>query len=179
MAECGGNEEFVASRVAELMAEAWPAIAAYVGAELKDRHAAEDVMQEIGHAITQGSERYDSTRPFLNWAFGVARIQILRHYERSAKERTVFSSILVDKLADAYCAVEMKPSRRHEALEECLGGLPKRHARAVRLYYHDELSQSEIADRMEMTSTAVGVLIHRARLALKECIDRKLSKDAR
>jgi RNA polymerase sigma-70 factor (ECF subfamily) len=161
------------------MAEAWPAIAAYVGAELRDRHAAEDVMQEIGHAISQGSERYDSTRPFLNWAFGVARIQVLRHYERCAKERTVFSSILVDKLADAYGAAEAKPSKRHEALQECLGGLPERQARAVRLYYHDELPQAEIADRLEMTTTAVGVLIHRVRLALKECIGRKLAEDNR
>src|SRR5688572_15338315 len=80
VAEFDGNKQLLASELAELMAEAWTAIAAYVGAELRDRHAAEDVVQEIGHAISQGSERYDSTRPFLNWAFGVARIQVLRHY---------------------------------------------------------------------------------------------------
>jgi RNA polymerase sigma-70 factor, ECF subfamily len=177
VANCGGNKQLLAEEVAALLAEAWPAIAAYVGAELRDRHAVDDVMQEIGHAITAASERYDRDRPFLNWAFGVARIQILRHFERCAKERTVFSSELVDKLADACRAADYKPSRRREALEECLGRLPKRQSKAIRLYYHEELPQAEVAERMEMTATAVGVLIHRARVSLKDCIGRRLAAE--
>jgi RNA polymerase sigma-70 factor (ECF subfamily) len=78
------------SEIADLWVANSPIIAAYVHAEVRDRHHAEDVMQEIGQAVTQGLERYDPERPFINWLFGVARNQVLRHFQKQAREKTVF-----------------------------------------------------------------------------------------
>lgn len=174
-----GNLQLVsAERFAELWNEAAGAVSAYVAAEVRNRHDAEDVMQEIGRAVTQGAERYDPQRPFMNWVFGVARNQILRHYQRQSRERTVFSSAIVDQLADAYRAMAPTLGERGDALRDCLQKLSRRQRLAVALYYRDELSQTEIAEQMTMTASAVGVLIHRSRQALKDCIGRKLAAGA-
>ena len=132
-------------------------------------------MQEIGQAVTQGSERYDPERPFINWLFGVARNQVLRHFQKQAREKTVFSSQLVDKLADAYAPLVPRLSGRGEALRECFKHLSPRQQQAVGLFYRDDYTYMQVGEKLQMTETAVGVLIHRARGALLDCINRKMA----
>ncbi|HEX6960951.1 MAG TPA: sigma-70 family RNA polymerase sigma factor [Lacipirellula sp.] len=175
MADPDSAEQLSTSEIAKLWVEHAPVIAAYVQAEVRDRHHAEDVMQEIGQAVAQGSERYDPQRPFINWLFGVARNQLLRYFQKQAREKTVFSSQLVDKLADAYSPIVSQVSERSEALRECVKHLTPRQREAIGLFYRDEFTYAQIGEQMQMTPSAVGVLVHRARGALLDCIHRKLS----
>lgn len=171
------EQSISAERIAELWTTVSPSIAAYVSAEIRDRHDAEDVFQQIGAEVTSGAGKYDSSRPFLNWVFGIARIQVIRHFHNRAKEHTVFSSELTERLADAYDAVLPEISARQDALRQCLKRLNPKQQKAIQLYYRDEISQLEIAELMGMSKSAVGVLIHRTRLALRECIRHRLKRE--
>jgi RNA polymerase sigma-70 factor (ECF subfamily) len=160
--------------LAERWSAAEPVIAAYISGEIRARHDAEDVLQDVCRAIVQGLERYDPERPFVNWAFGVARNQVLRYYHRQARDRRILSAPLVEMLADACRNLQPRLNERAEALQDCLARLPARQLEAVGLFYRDELPQGEVAARLGLSKSAVGVLIHRARLALKTCITNKL-----
>jgi RNA polymerase sigma-70 factor (ECF subfamily) len=175
VADSDGVKSVSLSEIADLWVANAPVIAAYVHAEVRDRHHAEDVLQEIGQAVTAGAERYDPERPFINWLFGVARNQVLRHFQKQGREKTVFSSQLVEKLADAYAPIASRVSDRAEALQECVKRLNPRQQQALTLFYRDDLTCMQIGEQLQMTESAVGVLIHRVRGTLLACINRKLS----
>lgn len=178
--KCKGEYRTVARQLtAEQLGDEWlsalPAVSAYVRAEVKDRHDVEDVIQETGRAIVSSAARYDPERPFLQWAFGVAHKQILQYFRRAAKEKSVFSVEFVDALAVAYADLSPQLGGRRAALTDCLEKLKAHQRLAVEMYYRDDMSQSEIAEAFGMNKSAIGVLIHRTRLILKDCIHRRLS----
>lgn len=164
--------------VEELWKAALPTISAYVHAEIFNRHDAEDVLQEVGREIVAGAGKYDPSRSFVNWAFGIARFQVIRHYRVTSRQRTVFSSELVEQLAEAYETLVPKLPARQEALRECIAKLRPNQQDVMHLYYRDNMSQSDIGKVVGMSKTAVGVLIHRTRAALKDCVTRRLGNGA-
>lgn len=169
--------ETKAARVARLWADAEPAVRAYVGAELRNPHDTDDVVQEVGKAVMQSIDNYDAERPFANWAFGVARFQVLRFYRRRSIDRTTFSSELVDQLAGAYSALTPTVSARREALDACVESLSPRQKEVIRSYYSDDSPHTEIGERLGMSKSAVGVMLHRLRLALRDCVRRRLGEE--
>lgn len=56
------------------------------------------------------------------------------------------------------------------ALEACLRALPKRTARAFLMREHLGLETSEICKELAITPTHLWVLLHRARMALRLCL---------
>jgi RNA polymerase sigma-70 factor (ECF subfamily) len=56
-------------------------------------------------------------------------------------------------------------------LPVCLEGLGPSARQAIDLYYHAELSMRDIAERFKRSEGAVKLLVHRARLAVKRCLD--------
>lgn len=171
------ERQVAAEELAELWVAALPVVGAYVRAEVRDRHHAEDVLQEVGQAVMSTSSRYDASRPFTKWVFGIARKQILRYYRQCSKDRAIFRSDVVEGLAAEYEALLPTLPARREALEECLKTLRPRQTQVIQMYYHDNMPLPEISGELGMSRSALGVLLHRTRLALKDCINRRLSKE--
>jgi RNA polymerase sigma-70 factor (ECF subfamily) len=81
-------------------------------------------------------------------------------------------------LADPAAAVgrESDPSQEAEALElaerlrTALAQLPPQQANVFCLSCLDQLSYREIAERLKLSTSAVGVLLHRARGRLRELL---------
>ncbi|MAE61636.1 MAG: hypothetical protein CMJ49_09805 [Planctomycetaceae bacterium] len=68
-------------------------------------------------------------------------------------------------------------SQSHElaaALRQAVARLPDRQAEVFCLRCLDELSYKEIADQLDLTENAVGVLLHKARTKLAANLDRHL-----
>ena len=64
------------------------------------------------------------------------------------------------------------------ALEECRDGLAPKARRVIYLRYEQSQRPPEIAEKMGWTVNAVNVALTRARKALRECVERKLKKEA-
>jgi len=58
------------------------------------------------------------------------------------------------------------------ALEECLRALPERTARVFMMREHLGLETSEICKELEITATHCWVMLHRARMALRLCLEK-------
>ena len=58
-----------------------------------------------------------------------------------------------------------------KVLEDCLSRLPARTSRAFMLREHMGLETTEICKELSVTPTHLWVLLHRARLALRMCLD--------
>jgi RNA polymerase sigma-70 factor (ECF subfamily) len=62
------------------------------------------------------------------------------------------------------------------ALEECLGKLPAKTSRAFMMREHMGFETGEICKELDITATHCWVLLHRARMALRLCLEQSWFK---
>jgi RNA polymerase sigma-70 factor, ECF subfamily len=60
-----------------------------------------------------------------------------------------------------------------EVIQECMKGLPANQREAFFLREVEGLETPEICKILEVTVTNIGVLMHRARIRLRECLEGK------
>ncbi len=158
--------------------QAQPAIAGYVAAVVQDAHAADDVLQNVAVAALRRFPEYDASRPFIAWAMGIAKIEILTARRDQGRTAARFRDATIDALAAAWEESLGETEARQQALGECLRQLVGRNRELVTLRYHQDLPLEEIAARLRMTSVAVRVALSRLRSALHSCIQRRLAAES-
>lgn len=162
-----------------LMARLWMrsqgAIAAYVTANTRDFHHAEDVIQDVGKVVAEKFGEYDRGRSFTAWSLGIARNCLLSYYRDSGRNRMVLSEDALRSVEVAVEAVADSGEQRRIALRSCLETLRDRQRELLTLRYEDGLGVVEIASRNETTASTVSVTLYRLRRKLLDCIERRLS----
>ena len=138
---------------------------------------ARDVVQETAVALWDKLDQYDPARPFAPWACRFA-LNEARMFMRKQARR----SRLADDVVDMLEAQRVEDADRFDArrvyLKECLRKLPKHQAEIVRAHYFDELRCSKLSERFGQSLEAIYKTIQRTRLALQQCIEGKLSREA-
>ncbi len=157
-----------------LWTKAQPAVAAFISSMVPDFNQAEDVLQQVSMALLDNFEGYDPERPFVAWAIGVAKLEILSHRRKSAVDRHVFDSEAVAMVADAFADIRDELGGINEALAKCLKSVQGKSREAFELRYTEDMRPAEIADQMGMSTNAVSVLLHRSRNFLRRCIKQRV-----
>ncbi len=167
-------------RQAEELAARWtkaqPALAAYITSLVPDFHRAEDVLHQVAVVLVRKFAEYDPTLPFEAWAVGIARLEVLKHRRQLATDKHLFDDRLLDMVTDDFVELGGELEERHQALGTCLQRIKGRFRQVLRWRYFEDLSPSAIAERMKISGEATRVLLHRARGALRKCIDGQLSE---
>jgi len=150
---------------------------AYIYSLLGNAESTWDVLQETNAVLWRKAEEYDPDRPFLPWALRVALNQVRAARTRLGRDRLVFHDEgTLDALTGQWLddTAGVIPSDLEIAMDGCLEQLPPRHLDVVERYYKHNESLSSIAGTLGRTANAVGVLLHRVRQALAQCIERAL-----
>ncbi len=155
--------------------KAQPVVAAYISSLVPDFHQAEDVLNQVAVALVRKFHQYDRQQPFVAWAIGMARFEVLKHRRQYSTDKHRFSDDLIELIGASYAEAADELDRRRPALHECLQEMHGRPLEALRLRYFDELSPQAIAARFGMAAGAVRVLLHRSRALLRNCIERRLA----
>jgi RNA polymerase sigma-70 factor (ECF subfamily) len=162
-------------QMARLWSRAQPAVAAMVAGAVVDYHDAEDLVAEVAETVVTKFGEYDPSRPFLPWALGIARILILRHYERRAGERRHrFDERTLYLLARAHDETADEIPARLAALRSCIQTIRGKSRQVLDMRYVHGLKPDAIAEALGMTRNAVWVMLHRVRVALTDCVRRRL-----
>lgn len=159
--------------VQQLFVRHQPQIRAFVLSLLPNFTGADDVIQEVFLTVTTKAADYQAGTNFMAWAVTIARHKVF-HAQRRLK-RHVISGATLDALAAA-CPEVIADDRRLEALAECMQKLAPRAQELIRLRYHHEHSPGEIATRLARSVNSVGVALSKARVALRECIEKRISQ---
>jgi len=157
-----------------LWTKAQPTVSAFISSFVRDTNEAEDVLQEVSITLLDHFDQYDPERPFVPWAIGMAKYEVLTHRRKSAIDRHVFDSESMSLVADAFSEIESELSGVNEALSKCLKSIKGKARKAFDLRYGQELKPAEIAENMNMNVNAVSVLLHRARNFLRRCIKQRI-----
>lgn len=156
---------------------AQPAVAAYLRAVMRDGSAAKDVLQETALVLFRRFAEYDGARPFLGWALGVARFQVLGFHRDAARSFLTFDAELFERFTEQWAVAAPAADHRATALQLCLGRLAARAREVVRLRYFEDLTAEEIAARTGANGAAVRVMLQRIREQLRECIERQMQAE--
>lgn len=149
----------------------------YILSLLPDRSLADDVLQETNLVLWRKAADYDPERPFLAWAFGIARHQVMAARRDAGRDRHVFNDQLVELLADEH-STDDHASPVQEALESCLRQLPGQQRELILARYEPGASVQDLAKTRSKSPGALSVLLLRIRKALEDCIERKLGTSA-
>jgi RNA polymerase sigma-70 factor, ECF subfamily len=161
---------------AALWTIAQPTIAAFIRTLMPDFQQSEEVLQRVAVMLVRKFDEYDPKRPFAAWAIGFAKNEVLYYRRQQVTDKHLFDDDLVEKIAVTYerLAEEVDPIR--EALGMCVEQLEGRSRRVIELRYARGLPSNAIAVKMKLSSGAVRVLLHRVRLALRQCIERRMGE---
>ena len=168
----------------------------YALMRLRNREAAEDVVQEALLAAVQSHHQYKHRSSERTWLIGILKHKIidqLRSRNRYAaldllETENGFESLCFEsqgKMAGSWRvdyapALWNVPSQNvveqkefFQTLERCLSAIPARMATAFILKEIDGLSCDEICESLNLTKSNLCVLLHRARLQLRHSLERE------
>jgi RNA polymerase sigma-70 factor (ECF subfamily) len=165
-----------------------PYLLRYASLQLRDTAAAEDAVQETLLAALTGEASFGGRANLRTWVTGILKHKIVDAIRRQMRERPAseFDSGAEEEFdglfdrrghwqeaPDAWEQPEQALNQRQflAALEACLRALPERSARAFMMREHLGLDTSEICKELEITATHCWVLLHRARMALRLCLE--------
>ncbi len=164
-------------RFTRLWTQAQPIVAGYISSMVPDFHEAEDLLQNVAVVLLRKFAEYDERRPFVAWALGIAKVEILRARRAHARSPLEYRPEIAEAVARAY--EEMTPflKMRAAALQKCLGRVKGPALRLLALRYRESLPPRDIAGRLGVAAGNVRVALSRIRAMLQECIERRLASE--
>ncbi|MGD8530599.1 MAG: sigma-70 family RNA polymerase sigma factor [Syntrophobacterales bacterium] len=173
--------------------EAWvdqhgDALFRYALFRIQDGQVAEDLVQETFLAAIRGKESFAGRSSVKTWLFGILKHKIIDHIRKISRERPEENIEAVADLAgkdfDDKGGWKYQPSEWTtnpsllfqqqefwQILQTCLSELPPRLNQAFTLRELDGLSAEEVRKILDVSPTNGGVMLHRARMRLRECLE--------
>ncbi|MFK7788498.1 MAG: sigma-70 family RNA polymerase sigma factor [Phycisphaeraceae bacterium] len=152
-----------------------PILNAFVVSSVRDRQHAEDIVQEVGAAVSAGFTEIPEGVSFNTWALAIARNHIHKRYRSNQRDRHVFQGAALDALAGAYDRLSDSSDEMRDALEHCIGMLPERSRRVIELRYKQNKRVDSIADMLGSSANAVSGVLFRVRQSLRDCIEKRIA----
>jgi RNA polymerase sigma-70 factor, ECF subfamily len=167
------------------------ALLRFAMAQLRDSAHAEDCVQEALSAAIQSAERYAGESSVRTWLIGILKHKILDHFRRASRESIVSLSddessfddfdilfkddghFIESPAAWANPEQALSQSQFFEVLEACMDRLPKNTGLAFRMREIMGVEVDEICKELSITSNNCWVLIYRARMSLRECLEKR------
>lgn len=147
----------------------------YLRARLFDSTDAEDLCQETFLRCYQGREKLSRAAHVGPWLIGIARNLLREHVKRISRRREVAWTELCLELDQLVQDRASSGSEVMQTLPVCLESLGPSAKQAIDLRYRAQMRMNDIADYLRRSEGAVRLLVHRARLALKQCLESRLA----
>lgn len=168
-----------ASQLAVHWARAEPIVRIYIASAIGQSHVIDDIVQEVATIVTEKFEEYDPAFEFSRWAIGIAKHRVAKSIRTKVRDRHLFSSEMINDLADVVADLQPEADARKAALKQCLAELKGRSRQIIDMRYQWGRQVQKIAEELGMSRVAVSAVLLRSRKALALCIETRLKKGGR
>ncbi len=162
----------------------------YALVRVRTPEAAEDLVQDTLLAAVRTQDRFAGRSSERSWLVGILKHKIVDYYRKLGRE-TTFTDLefLKDECAHKFVAGgwwnhdlgphDWKPradavvhrAEFWQTMRDCLGKLPARVAAVFMLREMEEVPSKEICATLNLSEDNLWVMLHRARMALRECLE--------
>jgi RNA polymerase sigma-70 factor, ECF subfamily len=158
--------------------------------QLRDRDIAEDVVQETLFAALTGRDGFSGRSSVRTWLTGILKHKIVDVIRQKARQPVIEATFDEETDLEGFDALfgddggwaapladwgdpENALSRREffDVMEFCLEKLPAKTARVFVMREVMELESDEICKELTITANHLWVILYRARMALRECLE--------
>jgi RNA polymerase sigma-70 factor (TIGR02943 family) len=160
---------------------------------VSDTTAAEELVQETFLSALDGLATFRAEASERTWLFVILRRKIIDYYRRQARTNQVsldevsesgpteadFFNLETGHWADAQLPASwlnadaaLEQQELHEAIQRCQDRLPAQQGAVFAMRFVEELSAEEICQELGLTASNYWVLVHRAKLQLRRCLEK-------
>ncbi len=166
----------------------------YALVRLRDESLAEDMVQETFLAALKGGGGFSGRSAAKSWLVGILKNKIVDHFRKASRETSftnlefyqdeekerfipdgVFKDGWIHELGPLEWNPEPAASLDQEAFwktfHQCAGRLPRNISQVFLMRELDEVSTEEICATLQITPNNLWVMLHRARMALRRCLE--------
>ncbi len=164
-----------------------PYLMRFASLQLRDAAAAEDAVQEALVAALTGESSFAGRANLRTWLTGILKHKIVDAIRRQSREPVLApgaddEGVEIEELFTERGHWDERPAawgdpdgalqqlQFFRALEMCLERLPARTARVFMMREHMGFETAEICKELGVTPTHCWVLLYRARMTLRECL---------
>jgi RNA polymerase sigma-70 factor (ECF subfamily) len=157
--------------------------------QLRDNDLAEDVVQDTLLAALQGATGFSGRSSLKTWLTGILKHKIVDAIRRKTRE-PAFASLEEECQLEDFDALfddtghwenppadwgdpesELSRQQFFDIMQFCLDKLPPNTGRVFMMREVMELTGDEICKELAITSTNLWVILYRARVALRQCLE--------
>jgi len=164
----------------------------YALSRVSDREKAEDLVQDTFVAALKAKDNFKGNSTEKTWLYSILRNKIIDTYRSKHKndfvhldqsDNTEIEDLFFTKNNrwnankqpsdwDRNAQDEMITEEFYHALQNCTDKLPVKQADAFRMKFLEDLPSDEICKVLDISSSNYWVIIHRAKLVLRDCLDK-------
>lgn len=170
-----------------------PRLVRFAHLQLRDVSAAEDAVQEALLAAIERAHQFQGAAAAATWVFAILKNKIIDEFRRRSRQPMTDVAIeqeqgleeSLDEQFDhrghwvsrpaAWADPEASLEQKHfwEVFEICIAGLPEKPARVFGMRELLGMETGEICKELGLSTSNCWVLLHRARLGLRDCLSRR------
>jgi RNA polymerase sigma-70 factor (ECF subfamily) len=159
--------------------------------QLRNESVAEDVVQDTLIAALEGADRFAGNSAVRTWLVGILKHKIIDQIRRGSREVALVVDV-ADGAGDDFDSVfdasghfvesprdwgnperTLEEKRFYQVLEICLDGLSPNLGRIFMMREFLGLETAEICKDLKINSTNCWVMLYRARMGLRECLQKR------
>lgn len=166
----------------------------YAYSRVQSKETAEDLVQETFISGLKSIKSFRGDSSELTWLVAILKRKVIDHYRKlSRKKETVASQFstpfqdngdfegqwILERTPKDWQINHEDPMRQSEfifILEMCIAALPEKWRSVFVLKVMEEIKSEEVCKEIGCSSSNLWVIIHRARLQLRECIENRWLK---
>lgn len=166
----------------------------YAIVRIRDASRAEDLVQETFLAALKGGKNFAGRSAEKTWLIGILKNKIADHFRKASRE-TSFTDLafyddqendqfVADGMSQGSWLTDFAPGEWNaeaganldneafwKVFRECAGKLPKNINTAFCLREIDDIESKEVCRILNISESNLWVMLHRARMALRRCLE--------
>ena len=162
-------------------------------ARVRDHATAEDIVQETLISAVQSASSFEGRSSRLTWLISILKRKVIDHYRRSGSARGGKGQVSLDDLpgegtpmfnerrefSERLGAWPTDPANALQSkefwstFEGCRQDLPQKLLAAFTLREVEQLDTEQVCTELNISASNLAVRIHRARLLMRQCLERK------
>jgi RNA polymerase sigma-70 factor (ECF subfamily) len=166
-----------------------PQLLRFARSQLRNEAWAEDAVSETLLAALEKPQAFAGQSQLKTWLVGVLKHKVVDQLRRHTREATLMSDDDGQDLDELLFAADghwreapkdwgdpehaLRERQFFEVMEACIDHLPVVQGRVFMMREWLELDSTEICKQLAITTTNLWVLLHRARLRLRECLQQQ------